>query len=205
MTITYPITLPAIKFARITLRARNTVALAKSPFTGQQQVLEWPGAWWEADVEYPPLDRDDGEAVVAALLSLKGMKGTFYLAEPVFEAHGAIGTYTGTPLVKGAAQTGSSLMTDGWDNGITLKAGNYIQLGSGAATRLHKIVKDVTVDGSGNATLDLWPALRESPADNDAITISGCKGTFRLAANDTSWLERPLPIFGVSFSAIEAI
>lgn len=204
MTITYPITLPGTP-SQVTLRGRSVVALARDPFTLQQQVHEHQGTLWEAEIQYPPMARADGEALAAALLSLHGMKGTFYLSDPAFAQHGALGTFTGMPLVNGASQTGYSLITDGWTNGITLKAGNYIQLGSAATTRLYKIVKDVTVDGSGNATLDLWPRLRESPGNNDAITISGCKGTFRLASNDISWLERPTPLYGISFMAIEAI
>ncbi len=59
------------------------------------------------------------------------------------------GAATGTPLVKGASQTGNTLTTDGWTTGVTgiLKAGDWIQLGTGSTSTLHKLQQAADSDG----------------------------------------------------------
>lgn len=48
-------------------------------------------------------------------------------------------------------------------------AGDFISIGTGADTRLHQLTADVTPDNSGNATLQIVPRLRPSPADGAVI------------------------------------
>ena len=205
MAITYPLSMPALPgIKRITLAARSIVSSSVSPFTGQEQIYEHQGQWWEAGVTLHEMVREDAEPWAAFLLSLNGKQGTFLLGDP----GGKIprGVATGTPLVKGAAQSGQVLLTDGWTIDITgiLLAGDYIQLGSGATTRLHKVLKDADSDGIGDATLDIWPRTREIPGDDDPITVQDCKGTFRLAGNATQIEIERSKIYGVAFSAREA-
>jgi hypothetical protein len=68
--------------------------------------------------------------------------------------------------VKGAGQTGESLVTDGWLSN-ELKAGDFISIG----TRLHTVMADVTHTG-GTATISIYPPLRASPADNATVEIN---------------------------------
>lgn len=206
MSIVYPITLPSTPGARsVRIRARSRVGVTPSPFTGAQQAYAWPGRWLEADVVYPPMTRAEGEALVAALVSLNGREGTFHLGDP----SGAVprGLATGTPLVNGAnAVRSKTLATKGWTAGVTgiLKAGDWVQAGSGTTRRLYKNLKDVNSDGSGLATLDIFPSLREALADGAALTVTSCQGTFRLAVNVTEWDIDEAVHYGLSFSCVEA-
>jgi hypothetical protein len=131
--------------------------------------------------------------------------GTFLLGD--FVGGTARGTPTGTPLVNGASQSGGELVIDGATPDVTgwLKAGDYIQLGSAGTSRLHKVLQDVNSDGSGNVTLDIWPHLRSSPADNATVIISNPKGIFRLASNETAWTVSDLLLYGITFGASEVI
>lgn len=103
------------------------------------------------------------------------------------------GTATGTPLVNGATQTGTSLVTDGWTNSITgiLKTGDVFTLAgvfsvnpvTGTSTgnlQQFTVTADANSDGSGNSTLTISPGITTSgayktvsasPADNAAITV----------------------------------
>src|SRR5690606_29710551 len=110
------------------------------------------------------------------------------------------GTWAGAPVVNGGDQTGLELEIDGLDEGATIKAGDYFQIGSGSTARLYKVLVDVTADSSGEVTLDIWPRLRESPADNAPLVTSTPKGLFRLASNETSWDADLASIFGLAFS-----
>lgn len=206
MAISYPVTLPATpKPARVTLTQSSIVAITRSPFTGQAEVQEHPGQLWQAEIAWDTLRRLEAEPLIAAIMQLKGQFGTFLLGDPL----GAQprGNPQGAPVVDGAGQTGNSLLTRGWTasaQGVLL-AGDYIRLGSGATTRLHKVLIDASADGFGKATLDIWPRLREAPADAQSVITSNAQGVFRLASNDVVWPIRAPNIYSLSIAAIEAI
>lgn len=202
MPISYPLSIPTTGIRSIRLSARDVVGVAASPFTGSQQIYRHQGAWWEAEVILPSMKRADAEEWIGFLMSLKGRSGTFLLHDPAGAS--PRGTWAGTPLVKGGSQTGEALMVDGFSAGATVKRGDYIQLGSGAATRLHKVLTDATA-AAGEITLDIWPRLRESPADNAVVTTSAAKGTFRLADNVSAWEIDEALAYGITFAAVEAI
>jgi len=206
MAISYPVTFPAsIGVSSINIRAKTVVGVSSSPFTGQQQVYKHQGQWWEAEVSLPPMKRDEAEQVVAFLIKMNGQYGTFLMGDFLSTAPRGIGT--GTPLVNGASQSGDELVTDGWTVSTTgiLKAGDWIQLGSASTSTLHKVLDDVTSDGSGNATLNIFPNLRSSPGDNAVITISSPKGRWRLASNETDYAIDNASIYGMTFACIEAL
>lgn len=203
--ITYPVTFPNVGIRAMNIRARTVVGISSSPFTGQQQVYKHQGEWWEAEVTLPPMKRATAEEVAAFLIKMKGQYGTFLLGDPANTSPRGVGT--GTPLVNGAGQTGSSLVTDGWTVSTTgiLKAGDWIQLGAGSTTTLHKVLDDVNSDGSGNATLEIFPSLRSSPDDDAAITVSSPKGIWRLASNQMEYSIDEASVYGITFACVEAI
>ena len=207
MSIAYPLALPAaagLGGLRITPRA--VVGVSVSPFTGQQQVYAHQGQWWEAELRLPEyLTRDEGEQWAAFVTALNGRQGTFLAGDPAGKT--PRGAATGTPLVNGAGQSGLTLATDGWTpstSGI-LKAGDWIQIGAGATARLHKVVQDASSNGVGQASLEIWPRLRYSPADNAALAVSNTVGQWRLAANDVGWDIRPPSLFGLVIPCVEAL
>ena len=206
MAITYPVSFPAsIGFANLNIRARTVVGVNASPFTGQQQVYKHQGQWWEAEVSLPPMKRADAEQVIAFLLKMNGQYGTFLLGDKANPSTRGVGT--GTPLVNGASQTGDELITDGWTTSTTgiLKAGDWIQLGAASTTRLYKVLDDVNSDGSGNATINIFPNLRSSPDDNAALTVSNTQGLWRLVSNETQYSIDNMSIYGMTFACAEAL
>lgn len=106
-----------------------------------------------------------------------------------------------TPLINGAGQTGSSIVTDGWGNATAaLKKGDIVTFGGVRwVNPLSKetveslaqfvLTADVTSDSSGNITLSISPPIvtsgplqnvTGSPADNATITYwtMSAGGTF---------------------------
>jgi len=83
-----------------------------------------------------------------------------------------------------------------------MRPGDYLQLGY----RLHVVAGPIGVypDGSGNATIEVWPSLRDAPTDGEAITLGNTAGLFRLADNKRDWSVTEAKLFGISFKAIEA-
>lgn len=119
-----------------------------------------------------------------------------------------VGTKAGTPLVNGGSQAttyatsgasnAQSLVTDGWTaSSAILKAGDVFTIAGVFAVNpvtkdvlpyLQQFVvnADVSADGSGNATLNVSPAIiatgayqtvSAGPADNAAITVLGTAAT----------------------------
>lgn len=209
MAISYPLSTPTNKtIAEIRLIARNVVGVSTSPFSFKQQTYQFSGQRWEADIQLPAMQRDNAEEWVAFLMSLYGQKGTFLLGDPLgATAQGSASTAAGTPVVNGASQTGGTLAIDGLPASATnyLKAGDYIQLGTGATSQLYKVLTDASSNGSGEATLDIWPNLRSSPADDATVVVSNAKGVFRLNDNATSWDINRMALYGIAFGAVESL
>lgn len=209
MAEVYPLSLPNhTGIAQVELMASDVVAMTESPFSLAQQVVRHAGAQWKANISIPAVKREDAELWNAFLLRLRGRFGTFLLGDPnAATPRGSASGTPGTPLVDGGSQTGNELNIDGCPLSATgyLKAGDYIQLGSGSTSRLYKVLEDVDTDGTGSATLNLWPDLRTSPLDNSAVIVSSAKGVFRLSSNEASWAINSAGVYTISFGAMEAL
>ena len=86
-----------------------------------------------------------------------------------------------------------------------LIAGDYIQLGSGVTSTLHKVLTSVDTNNLGQGTIELWPSIRTAPADNATITLANPVGRFRLASNTASWEINNISSYGITFDCVEAI
>lgn len=204
MTVTFPIDFPSnLGIGSFKMGLRTAVGRLESPFSFAEQVIRYSGEVWEIEVALPNMMREDAEYFNAFLLKLRGRWGTFLIGDP--NATAPRGTWAGTPLVKGANQTGSTLLVDGFSGGATVKAGDNFQLGTGANSRLHKVLNDGTPNGSGEITLDLAPNIRVSPADNAAIVTSNPRGLFRLNENIQPFSINSNSVYNISFKATESL
>lgn len=142
MAISYPISLPSAPgYRRVSIQPRSAVGIYASPFTYQQQTYAHQGQMWTGEFELPPMSRAEAAPWVAALTSLNGVEGTFCFGDPAWAT--PRGTATGTPVVKGASQTGYDLITDGWTASIeALKRGDWVQIGLGSSARLYQVMND---------------------------------------------------------------
>lgn len=203
MGISYPLSLPSFaNFSSFELRATAVAGKSRSPYTMKSQILEYDGGYWSLSAQLTLLNRENAELWNSFLVSLNGIVGTFLIGHPLSIL--PRGVATGTPRVNGANQTGKILITDGWNTSVTniLKKGDFIQIGN----RLYQVLNDVNSDVSGNCTLDIWPRLRESPADNESIVTISPKGLFRLIFNENIIHYCDVTnLYSISFEAEEAI
>jgi len=194
MAITYPLDIPStIGIESIELRAVNSVATSQSPYTYKQQIVSHGGQKWEASVNIPSVRRDLAGAWKAMLVALKGQEGTFLMGDPDYAT--PQGTVSSCVVTGTAGDDSVTVVMTG-----TLKAGDYIQLGSGINSKLHQVLQDQ----SGDGTLEIWPSLRSTYTDA-TITFNSPKGVFRLANNITSWSINNASSYGISFEAVEVI
>lgn len=208
MPITYPLSLPTNRtFAQVSFRMQNVVAISRSPFTFQQQVVKYDGEMWSASVSLPPMKREEAYPWVAFLMALKGRYGTFYLHDPdAVNPVGLARLTPGTPVMDGA-QTGSEIAIRGCPAAVIgyLSAGDYLQIGTSGGSTLHKVVQSVNTDGSGDATATIWPALRRTVSDGTPINLFSAKGVFRLAENSAEYDIGLASSYGLAFSCEEHV
>lgn len=182
--------------------ATEAVSVNTSPFNFSQQIQDWQQGYLEASVSLPPLTHTQAQAWIAFLLGLRGQANIFQLGDPLAVA--PQGSGAGTPLVNGANQVGYTLATKGWTanaNGVLLP-GDFLQIGM----RLYRVMfSAVNADASGNATMSIWPPLRESPNDGDALILTNTQGLWRLKANTRKWSIATARTYGVQFDIREAI
>lgn len=205
MAISYPLAFPTSGINHITIRRRKIVGASRAPFSIlSEQFYEWPSnERWEADIDVPVLERADADAWIAWLLSLDGPVGSFLMGDPAYTT--PRGAATGTPQVDGAGQAGKELVvktglgtTANW-----LRAGDWLQLGSGSSARLYRTLQDVSLASDGRATLDIRPKLRRATVDSETITLTAAKGLWRLDGNtvdyaiDAARKYRPATIMAV--------
>lgn len=169
-----------------------------SPLSGAVQTVEMPGARWKASFLLENLAEADAATFQAFMVQLRGRAGRFALYN--FARSQPRGTLAGTPLVKGASQTGNTLIIDGCTVGATLVPGDYF----GVNGELKMVVATATANGAGEMTLSFEPPLRSSPADNAAITLVQPTATFMLAADETKWSTQPGKFSTFPIDCVEA-
>jgi hypothetical protein len=187
--------------ATMDFTALDTVAVSISPFTGQQQVQDWQASFLEASVSMPALTPAQGPAWIAFLMSLRGQANVFQLGDPLSVS--PEGSALGTPLVDGAGQTGYSIALKGWTPSAAgvLLPGDWIQIGY----RIYRTLVAATADGTGRLVLNIWPQLRESPADSAVVILNNTQGLWRLKENSRKWSETASRTYGMSFDIREAL
>jgi hypothetical protein len=185
------ITLPASPgFRAVEFSFEDAGAENKSPFTGWTQVLQWPGSdMLSGTMTLPPMTQDQADAWKAALMSCRGKANGFMLGDPAKNKLGG-NTQGSIPLVDGSV-AGSNvagttiLSTKNWKPSSfrLLLPGDYLQIG----VRLHVVMYAVNSDASGKASIEIYPSIRETPADGLAVNLNKPKGLFRRKNNVQTW------------------
>jgi len=232
MAISYPLTFPAIAPRSIQWTGQVAAGASESPFTFAQQVQVHPGARFGAQLSFPPLQAANARALIGFLLAMRGPYGTFIWGPTAEQT--ALGAASGTPVVDGDDQTGSTLLTRGWTNpagtilcsstsvlcssttitcdatGETLRAGDFFSLGPATpdeTTRLYRMTRDAWVEdaATGQSTLEIFPPIQVTPADGDALEIDAPVGCWRLAATNVDWSIGEAVLYGIDVAIVAKV
>lgn len=193
--------------AAISVTMTDTVAVVESPFVpAQTQTQIWPAAdRWTFQIELPKMPRAVAVNWIAFLASLQGMTNVFQIGDPL--GRNPAGAASGAPVVAAASGVNAvgsvALATRGWSPNLyrQLLPGDYIQVG----LRLYQVTAQVNADASGNATLAIWPSLRETPADATKVSLIKPVGVFRLSSNKRQWHASPAQLTEIGFTCTEVI
>ena len=168
--------LPLTLVSSLERRLVTSVAEARSPFTGTSQIQDWGASWWEYQIEMAVTQGVKARRLSAFFTALGGLRGRFLFPDPSIEVPVAVGN----PYVTEAQVAGAStLKTAGW--GLGLRAGDFFQLGSDAATRLYQVTADIMPLGS-EAMVNFVPPLRASVPAGALLGLSAPSVLLRLTA-----------------------
>jgi len=191
MPLTFPVNIPSKAQWQLVSNTR----VFKSPLDGSVQTSESPGSRWHVSLSFTKQGPAEGRSLMAFLVSLRGEAGRFYLHDHTQPT--PRGTITGSPVVSGAAQIGSTINTTGWTG--TLLAGDLVNIG----TELKMITADVTAAGVTAITFE--PPLRQSPVNASPIIINKPTAIFKLTGDNlASFSVAPVFYDGLHIIAEEA-
>ncbi|MDF3917526.1 hypothetical protein P3W43_01510 [Salinicola salarius] len=176
--------------------AYNDMAFT-SVFSNAQQIVSFPGDYWQLSMTLPPLGRDKERLLVAKIGQLRGRVNWFRFRDRRYRH--TLGD-VGSPIVDGGGQTGVRLQTRLWTPSITvLRAGDYITV----ADQMFQMVEDVVSDADGNALLPLNMWIRSSPDSAAPVEYQSPYCVMRLASS-TNPIKRQVGRAGITIQAREA-
>lgn len=195
MAITYPVDLPLTYVANANVRRINASTYRRSAFTRKITTQEYEGESWQVSVRFFGLGRSLAQPVEAFIDSLRGPIGTCVVPYPGYAVPlGAAQSNPSSPTVNGSGQAGNATLSvtsgplsiAGW-----LLAGDIIQVGPSTRPHWHRVLEDVDTDGSGNATIEVWPRVRNDVIGGDPVSYSSPLCLFRLSQDVGTEIERP--------------
>ncbi|MGV7119550.1 hypothetical protein [Sphingopyxis sp. 550A] len=174
--------------------------ILRPPLGGPIQRVNRLGNRFRASVSLPPIPNAElGRVVVSRLIRAKteGIRLELPLASV---DQGS----PGNPLINGAGQTGSAITVDGLRPGYGYSEGFWLNIVTGGRFYLYNVAGSGKANGSGQATIPIAPALRKSPADNDAIHLQKPMIEGFVIGDEVAWSISLAHHIGISFEIEEA-
>jgi hypothetical protein len=178
----------------------NAVDLV-SPMGGVNQRVARLGSRFGIDVTYPAMRQEDALNFLGVMMLSELNPVSIVLPQRGFNP-GA----SGTPLVNGAGQSGSSLAMRGLVAGYTFLAGQLFDFfGSDGRRYVQMVTQGISANGSGNVTVQIAPIMRNSPNDGGVIEITNptLEGFISLASRKLSWDIQLVRRVGIKLSIVE--
>lgn len=162
---------------------------------GAVQPLLRLGTRWALDVTIPLMSTEpDGRIWASRLCQAKLAGALMWFRQDGLDI--GLPALSGTPLVMGAGQSGSTLAIDSLRPGYVIREGQFFSIFHGTRHYLHQSTAIVVANSSGQASVPIFPMLRIFPADNapchfakpmiqGSLTGSNEQAWTRLAANWT--------------------
>jgi hypothetical protein len=149
-------------------------------------------------LSFPPMTRDEFAPVYAFVMKQRTQAESFNVTPPIISS--TRGSETGTVLVNGIHSAGDTTIDiDGLNSG--LKAGDVIKFAS--HSKIYMITDDANADSNGEATITIEPALRESLANDEAITYNNVPFTVRITNDVQEFNLGTDPVYRFEIDVIE--
>jgi len=173
-----PLTLPSQPGNRsITWMPQAAVRKSVSPFTFAPQTFDYGSARWKVVLSLPPMTRAKADEWMAFFAKVRDQE--FYLGD---SSRADVST-TETPTLASAVSSGSVFSTTGWtpNQADLLKPGDWFDITAANGKKaLFQVSDSVSSDGSGNATINVFPNARTTINSGQALNFTSPVGVFLL-------------------------
>lgn len=159
-------------------------ARVESPFSGVGQTQRGQLERWRVAFKFHNVERKDAGEIEGFFMRLEGNANAFSCFDPSRPC--SAGVVSGSPTLAVAATAGErELQVTGLQTNAPeiFKAGDWIQIGY----QLTKITETVDSDGSGAATVKIWPKLWSAQSAGVPIIHEKPTGVFRFLAQPPEW------------------
>ena len=200
----YPINIPeGVGFSKAKWGMRRSVVISESPFTGKQQTYEYPYALWAATLTVPPMNRVLAGKWIAFITKLHGRRGTFLLGNP---DHSPKGSARGEHELATSIEFGDNtidIRTNFPNAQNTYRAGDFIQIGGGAAAKLYMITDDANTGIDGVVSVNIEPSVKAAVSAGAEVEYINPRGVFRMDKNDLQWDSDRNRNYSITFGCTE--
>jgi len=167
-------TFPEISPSKCSFKVQPNDKALFSPYNQVEEIWQGSGEKWLVSLLWNRLKRDDGIVLRGHLNTLHGRVNRTKIRD---FAHINKGGFAGAPSVATAGQYGLALNVKGFiANSSVAFVGDRFEVSG----RLHELTADVISDLSGNATLQVWPEIINSPAINESLITSNPRSKFMM-------------------------
>jgi len=199
MAITYPRDFPTINgqtiIEKMTIRQKSATVVQQSPYSYHQQVHDFGGIRWEAEVTIRPLTHDEALVFQGFLASLQGQKFTFLMGSPLWTSDNE----------DNAVEVDTT--TDAGDDTMQIRVATLREVKAGQFFEMHEQLYMFLEDQgttSGTTLKITPPARKDITAATDCITNLPV-GTWRLATSDVNWDISKAGLYSFTFACVEAL
>ena len=196
-----PLSLPTTPGNReITWIPQQAIGRSESPFTLKRQTYDYGSSRWRAIVKLPPMTRTAASEWLAFFAKVRGSE--FYLGD----SSKADVVTAETPRIKTQASSGAVLATELWTPSTAdlLAPGDWFDVTAANGKKcLFQVLDAVSSDGSGEATISVFPNARTTISATTSLNFTSPQGTFVLDDAPAFNFDQSKLLKGISFECVQ--
>lgn len=186
------ITLPSgIYFGSFAVSQRRFDTKEMSDTTGDARDRLLAPPRWRLRFAPPSVGIPYAQAALWKTMLLKLRGGVNHLAAYDIAQPTPVGTMRGSPTVVTATAGQSTASITGGTANSNLKAGDWLQFGSGLSSQLVSVTADVTLNASGAGTISFEPPLRTSYTGGAAVVWDKPIAHYKMMSDVPEWAYTP--------------
>ena len=182
MAVTWPASLCP---SEMTWGIVNNSRAFTSTLSNAQQIIGYPGAYWQCTLTFGLLTRAQERELSAFLGRLDGMFGTFNLPAFTRRRTASIGALS---VVTGNAQARNMLITGATPSSVIFSAGDYITV----AGEMFEVTDPASSDAQGRVTVLLNKRIRKTLTAGTAVEYLNPYSEMRMTSDTWSMSVRPV-------------
>lgn len=182
MALTWP---ASLRPSEMTWGIVNNSRAFTSTLSNAQQIVGYPGAYWQCTLTFGLLTRSQERELSSFLGRLDGMFGTFNLPAFTRRRSDSVGTLT---IVTGNAQSRSMTIAGATPNAIIFNPGDYVSI----AGEMFEVTDIASANAQGRVTALLNKRIRKALTPGAAVEYLNPYSEMRMTSDTWSMSVHPV-------------